>query len=160
MTLSRPAARIGSGVGHGQRENQVMTPEYARAFASEWVEAWNAHDLERILGHFTEDVTFSSPVAAHIVPGSEGIISGKTALREYWREGLRLIPDLRFEIEGVYVGVSVVVINYRNQRGGLVSEVLDFEGDLVVRGHGTYIAEGIDPSSSVGIDPASDSVPN
>ena len=75
MTRPRPAARIGSGVGPSQRENQVMTPEYARVFASEWVEAWNSYDLERILGHFTEDVTFSSPVAARIVPGSEGIIS-------------------------------------------------------------------------------------
>ena len=31
--------------------------------------------------------------------------------------------------------------NYRNQNGGLVSEVLKFDGPLVVEGHGTYLGE-------------------
>jgi hypothetical protein len=31
------------------------------------------------------------------------------------------------------------VINYRNQNGGLVSEVLKFDGPFVVEGHGTYL---------------------
>ncbi|WP_246272422.1 hypothetical protein [Amycolatopsis acididurans] len=40
----------------------------------------------------------------------------------------RRIPDLHFEIVA-----STLVINYRNQKGGLVNEVLMFEG------HGTYL---------------------
>ena len=36
-------------------------------------------------------------------------------------------------------GESVVVINYRNQSGALVNEVLEFDGGLVCRGHGTYL---------------------
>jgi hypothetical protein len=63
------------------------------------------------------------------------------ALRAYWSEGLRLIPDLRFEVLGVYAGVSTVVVNYRNQAGGLVCEVLTFDGPLVIQGHGTYPAQ-------------------
>jgi hypothetical protein len=51
------------------------------------------------------------------------------------------IPDLRFEVLALYVGVSTLVINYRNQAGGLVSEVLTFGGPLVREGHGTYLAE-------------------
>ena len=35
---------------------------------------------------------------------------------------------------------ALVVINYRNQRGGLVNEVLIFDGDLVREGHGTYLS--------------------
>ena len=31
------------------------------------------------------------------------------------------------------------MINYRNERGGLVNEVLMFDGDLVREGHGTYL---------------------
>jgi len=48
------------------------------------------------------------------------------------------MPDLHFEIVGVYRGESVLVINYRNQNGALVNEVLEFAGGLVRRGHGTY----------------------
>jgi hypothetical protein len=112
----------------------------AHAFAQQWVTDWNAHDVEALLGHFTDDVVFTSPVAARIL-GGDGVIRGKEALRKYWSEGVRLIPDLRFEVLALYVGVSTLVINYRNQAGGLVSEVLTFEGPLVREGHGTYLAE-------------------
>ncbi len=30
------------------------------AFAIEWEAAWNAHDLNRILAHYAEDVVFRS----------------------------------------------------------------------------------------------------
>jgi hypothetical protein len=119
----------------------------ARDFVQAWLRAWNAHDLEAVLSHFADEVTFTSPVAARIVEGSGGVITGKAALREYWREGLRRIPDLRFELVGTYVGVDTIVINYRNQNGGLVSEVLEFDGPLVVEGHGTYLGEDANPGA-------------
>jgi len=124
-----------------------MKLDDAQAFANQWVEAWNAHDLELILSHFSDDVTFSSPVATTIVPESGGVIQGKEALRDYWREGLRRIPDLRFEIEGVYVGIEALVINYRNQNDRLVCEVLFFDGSLVTRGLGTYLDDGSSASA-------------
>jgi ketosteroid isomerase-like protein len=114
----------------------------AQEFAAAWLEAWNEQDLDRVLGHFTDDVVFSSPIAAQLVPGSEGVIHGKAALRRYWSEGLRLIPDLHFEVVGVYLGIDILVINYRNQKGNLVNEVLAFDGPLVRWGHGTYLGGG------------------
>jgi hypothetical protein len=119
-----------------------MKLDDAHAFADGWVEAWNAHDLELILSHFSDDVTFSSPVATMLAPESGGVIHGKAALRDYWREGLRRIPDLHFQIEGVYVGVEALVINYRNQSDRLVCEVLFFDGALVNSGLGTYLDDG------------------
>jgi hypothetical protein len=38
------------------------------------------------------------------------------------------------------LGQSVLVVNYRNERGRSVNEVLEFDGGLVRRGHGTYLA--------------------
>jgi hypothetical protein len=119
----------------------------AQRFVRGWLDAWNGHDVEAVLSHFTEDAAFTSPVAARIVDGSDGIVRGKAALREYWSEGLRRIPDLRFELVGIYVGVDVIVINYRNQNGGLVNEVLKFDGPHVVEGQGTYLGEGPGPGA-------------
>ena len=119
-----------------------MEQNAAHEFVQDWLAAWNGHDVDAVLAHFAEDVTFSSPVAARIVPGSDGIIRGKAALRAYWSEGIRLIPSLHFELVGVYVGINTLVINYRNQNGGLVNEVLVFDGPLVVEGHGTYVQDG------------------
>ena len=117
-----------------------MDQAQAQAFAQQWVRDWNAHDVDALLEHFTDDVVFTSPVAVRIL-GGDGVIRGKGALREYWSEGIRLIPDLQFEILALYAGISTLVINYRNQAGGLVSEVLTFEGSLVREGHGTYLAQ-------------------
>jgi hypothetical protein len=115
-----------------------MDQAEARAFAEQWVRDWNAHDVEALLKHFTEDVVFTSPVAIRVL-GGDGVVRGKEALRKYWSEGIRLIPDLHFEVLALYVGISTLVINYRNQAGGVVSEVLSFDGDLVREGHGTYL---------------------
>jgi ketosteroid isomerase-like protein len=113
----------------------------AFAFSRQWVAAWNAHDVEAVLEHFHDDVVFTSPVAAKLLPNTHGVVRGKLALRQYWTVALARVPDLRFTVEGVYQGIDTVVIAYRNQDDGLVSEVLKFDGGLVIEGHGTYVLE-------------------
>lgn len=108
------------------------------AFARRWVEAWNDRDVEAVLGHFADDVVFTSPLAGRVVPGSAGVLRGKEALREYWTEALRLGPQLHFDLVGVYSGVSTLVIRFRTQDGTDRCEVLTFSGGLVQSGHGTY----------------------
>jgi hypothetical protein len=115
----------------------MSTPD-PQSFAQHWLAAFNEHDLEAVLEHFADDVVFTSPVAAQVVTDSGGVIRGKAALRAYWTAALQRVPDLRFDLLGVYAGIDTVVLNYRNQTGGLVSEVLTFAGDRVVAGHGTY----------------------
>lgn len=115
-----------------------MSRPDADAFAANWCAAWNAHDLDALLEHFTDDVVFTSPVAQRVL-GTDGIVRGKATLREYWRLGLEKIPNLRFAIEAVYAGIDTIVINYRNQQDNLVCEVLHFEGDRVRQGYGTYV---------------------
>jgi RimJ/RimL family protein N-acetyltransferase len=78
------------------------------------------------------------------VRGSDGVLRGKAAIRDYWTTALRGLPDLHFEVIGTYAGVDTLVVNYRNQRGGLVNEVLTFADGLVVHGRGTYLAAAAD----------------
>jgi ketosteroid isomerase-like protein len=115
-----------------------MDRDRAEEFAESWLQAWNDHDLDAILSHFAPEIVFTSPMATRLLKGSNGSVRGKAALRDYWSEGLRLIPDLHFEILDLYLGVNTLVINYRNQRGELVNEVLSFANSLVIEGHGTY----------------------
>ncbi len=116
----------------------MSTPDPDR-FSQAWLTAFNAHDLGAVLDHFHDDVVFTSPVAARALPGSEGVVRGKKALLAYWTLALERVPNLHFELLGVYAGVDTLVLNYRNQAGGLVNEVLTFDGDLVCQGHGTYL---------------------
>jgi ketosteroid isomerase-like protein len=125
-------------LGRAEELTGMPTPDPGE-FADAWVQAWNAHDVEAVLAHFSDDVVFSSPVAARVLPDSGGVVRGKAALRHYWTTALGMLPDLHFEVVGVYRGESTLVINYRNERGGLVNEVLVFDGGLVREGHGTYL---------------------
>jgi ketosteroid isomerase-like protein len=118
------------------------------AFAAEWCAGWNSRDLDRVLAHFHDDVIFTSPIAASLLPETGGLIRGKAALRAYWEDGLRRIPNLHFTVEGLFVGIDTLVIQYRNQKGIKVAEALIFDGGLVREGHGTYPSDAEDPAGA------------
>jgi ketosteroid isomerase-like protein len=76
-----------------------MTHDEARARGAEWARAWNARDIDAVLAHFADDVTFMSPVAADVVGTPE--LRGKEALRAYWERALARIGHLHFTVERV-----------------------------------------------------------
>ena len=111
----------------------------ATDFARDWIEAWNAHDLERVLSHYALDVELTSPLAAERVAGSGGSIRGIEALRAYWEPALAASPDLRFDLESVLTAVDGCTILYRNHRGQQVAESLFWnESGLVTRAAVAY----------------------
>lgn len=75
-----------------------MDEKFAKSFASEWVEAWNAHDIERVLSHYTDDFEMSSPIIVQLLGEPSGILRGKATVGAYWRKALQVVPDLRFEL--------------------------------------------------------------
>jgi hypothetical protein len=101
----------------------------AVAVATEWLDAWNGHDPDRVVAHFRDDVVVRSPVAAQLRPGSGGVLHGKDKVLSYYREGLAASPDLRFSLVEVCAGVDDVTIVYRNHRDILVAEALTLGSD-------------------------------
>ena len=108
------------------------------AFAAEWLAAWNNHDIEAVLTHFSDEAVFTSPLAARVVPQTGGIVRGKQALREYWTRAIDRIPVLHFTLLGVYAGLDTIIIRFSNERGEERCEVLRLSDGLVYEGHGTY----------------------
>lgn len=107
-------------------------------FAGAWLAAWNAHDLDAVLALFHDDVVFTSPLAGKILPESEGVLTGKQALRAYWSAALAQVPDLHFELTRLFAGVDSLAIGFRMNDGAERLEILRFRGDRVGEGHGTY----------------------
>ena len=99
----------------------------AHAFARQWIAAWNARDLDRILSHYAADIVFLSPYAERVT--GSGRVAGFEALRSYWRTGLAANPDLHFTLDAALAGHQAVTILYRNHRGQQVAETLEFGGD-------------------------------
>ncbi|MCV3269816.1 nuclear transport factor 2 family protein [Roseobacter sinensis] len=100
------------------------------AFAEDWEAAWNAHDLDRILAHYSADVVFRSQKAMRLT--GRGEIHGRAALRDYWAKALAQQPDLSFIVVDVLRGHGMVVSLYRNQRDVLAAETLRFGPDGLV----------------------------
>ncbi|HEV8549091.1 MAG TPA: nuclear transport factor 2 family protein [Polyangiaceae bacterium] len=107
----------------------MLSEAQARAVAEENIAAWNSHDLERILAHYSDDVVLVSPLAANLLGEPSGEVRGKAALRAYFARGLAAFPELRFELADVMWGVSSVVLYYKNQRGTMTGEVLELAPD-------------------------------
>lgn len=96
----------------------MITEDFAKAFAAKWVAAWNSHDLDIILSHYSEDFIIETPKALLMVPESKGIVSGKENVRAYWTIGLQRIPNLHFEIIDVLTGINSMTIYYLNTATG------------------------------------------
>lgn len=102
----------------------MIMREWALEFAKEWIEAWNSHDLDRILSHYTDDVEVSSPLVVERLGLPGGVVKGKDTVREYWRPSMSLEPPLEFELMDVLVGVNQITLYYRSANRGVVGETL------------------------------------
>ena len=113
----------------------MIDPQWALSFAREWIEAWNSHDLERILSHYSEDFEMASPLIVERMGEPSGVLKGKAAVRPYWEQGLAAQPPLRFELLDVLAGIRSITIYYRSIGRRVVAEVLEFNPRKeVVRG--------------------------
>lgn len=116
-----------------------LTPDYARAFADDWIAAWNAHDLAAILSHYAPDACLTSPVAARVT--GDATVTGIDALGRYFARGLELFPNLNFTLLDVFTGHSTIVLLYTNQSGTRTAEWMQFSEDgQVVRVAAQYSA--------------------
>lgn len=51
-----------------------MDKGFAERFAADWIDSWNAHDLDRVLSHYADDFEMSSPVIIQVVAEPSGTL--------------------------------------------------------------------------------------
>jgi hypothetical protein len=107
----------------------VKTHEEASRFAEGWAAAWNAHDLGRILDHYSDDFEMTSPFIVRLMGEPSGTLKGKERVGAYWRRALDRIPDLHFRVLDVFSDVGGLVIHYQAVLGLRACEVFFFDGE-------------------------------
>jgi hypothetical protein len=106
-----------------------MTNDEARQFAEHWVNAWNKHDLEDILSHYTDNFEMTTPMIQRLLGIATGTLKGKKAIGDYWKVALQKIPDLSFSIIDVTCGVNSVSIYYNAVLGKRAIETFFFNSE-------------------------------
>lgn len=105
----------------------MISNDKAQEFAQEWVEAWNSHDVERVLSHYTDNFEMSSPFIVGFTGEPSGTLKGKARVGAYWKAALQRISNLRFELLDVFTGVNSITIYYKAVLGKTATEVLFFD---------------------------------
>jgi hypothetical protein len=109
----------------------MLTKEFAEQFSTEWIDSWNAHDVDRVLSHYTDDFEMASVYIIQIAGEPSGKLKGKDAVGTYWRTALERMPTLHFEHFSTLVGVESITIYYKGARG-MAAEVFFFNAELKV----------------------------
>ncbi len=65
--------------------------------ARRWLDAFNAHDVERLVALYAEDATHVSPKIRVLHPQTGGKLVGRAALSRWWADAIARLPGLRYE---------------------------------------------------------------
>ncbi|CAI9683113.1 nuclear transport factor 2 family protein [Elizabethkingia anophelis] len=98
----------------------------AQQFAKTWIQAWNSHDMNAILNHYSEDIEITTPMIKMALGEGDGSLKGKEAVADYWRRALDKMPDLHFELYDVTEGVGSVALYYKSVMDKKAVEVMFF----------------------------------
>jgi ketosteroid isomerase-like protein len=120
----------------------VVDGAVAEHVARSWYDAWNANDLERILGLYADDVELTSPLVSALTGRAGGKLVGKAALREYFAAGLERYPGLHFEPRELFVGVDSLVLHYVSANGRPAAEVVVLNEDGKISRYSAHYAGG------------------
>ena len=111
---------------------RMSNADIARA----WLDAFNAHDVEALVALYADDATHTSPKIRALHPASGGQLVGKAALRDWWREANRRLPQLRYEATAIVADETRVLIEYVRHAPGEpplpVAEAFDVRAGRIV----------------------------
>ncbi len=104
--------------------------------ALKWFEAFNEHNLEKLVSLYDDNAQHYSPKLKIRLPETKGWIKGKEALREWWSDAFDRLPTLRYEVIKLTADEDRVFMEYIRHVAGeediSVAEVLQIENGAIV----------------------------
>ena len=104
--------------------------------AKTWFDAFNEHDLERLLSLYHDNAQHYSPKLKLRQPETNGMVSGKAALRAWWKDAFDRLPTLSYIPTTFTANDERVIMEYTRKVNGetdmLVAEVLEIKDGLIV----------------------------
>ena len=113
-----------------------MTPEKLNSIAYKWFDCFNNKELEKLLSLYDDEAIHFSPKLKVRQPETQGLISGKEALRTWWQDAFERLPSLQYKVTSLTANSDRVFMEYirnvDNEEAMLVAEVLEIKEGLIV----------------------------
>lgn len=104
--------------------------------ATQWFEAFNQHDLEKLLSLYHDKAEHYSPKLKVRQPHTNGLVKGKDALRAWWNDAFERLPTLQYTPTSLTPNHLRIFMEYvrhvHNEPDMMVAEVLEIENGLIV----------------------------
>ncbi len=105
-----------------------LSADQALAHATAWIDAFNRHDLDAVMGFYAADVQIKSPLVTRAFHIEDGVLKGKNAVRSFFTLGTGN-PALHFTLQSVLVGADALTVLYKNHQGMLVTDCSELNAD-------------------------------
>jgi len=115
---------------------KLMATEKNLSIAHLWFEAFNAHNLEKLLSLYDDEAQHFSPKLKIRHPETYGLAVGKESLRTWWQDAFERLPSLHYKVTSLTSNSDRVFMEYirtvTNEENMLVAEVLEIkEGKII-----------------------------
>lgn len=113
-----------------------MQAEINEKIALTWFEAFNEHNLEKLLSLYDDEAIHFSPKLKARRPETHGFVTGKAALHEWWHDAFDRLPTLHYKPTTLTANDDRVFMEYLRSVEGefemMIAEVLEIkEGKIV-----------------------------
>jgi hypothetical protein len=105
------------------------------SIAHAWFEAFNSHNLEKLISLYDDEAKHYSPKLKIRLPETKGLVTGKEALREWWRDAFERLPSLHYKVTSLTANSDRIFMEYRivdQEDNMLVAEVLEIKEGFIV----------------------------
>ncbi len=101
-----------------------------------WFEAFNAHNLEKLLSLYDDEAEHFSPKLKLRHPETDGLVTGKDALRNWWQDAFDRLPGLHYKVTSLTSNADRVFMEYirtvESEDNMRVAEVLEIKEGRII----------------------------
>ena len=104
--------------------------------ANQWLAAFNAHNIVSLLELYDETACHFSPKLKLQHPETQGLITGKPALQQWWQEAFKRLPMLKYTLTSLTANDKRVFMQYirsvPSEDDMEVAEVLEIKDGKII----------------------------
>ena len=125
----------------------AISESFANQHVKEWIDAWNHHDIQKVLSLYSDTIEFTSPKIKIVFPDRNvSKINNKKELEEYWSKALKdNFPYLKFTPKEIITHDNKILLEYYATLDGnhktTVIEKFELDRGLIIKSDVFYGAE-------------------